>query len=83
MPTRGAEMPGVGGDRQGGLGRSLEQQVVDHGLVLIGDIGDRGRQREHHVEVGHREQVSLALWRAIPGRRAPWHLGQWRLRQEL
>ena len=37
----GAEMLGVGGDRERGLGRRLEQQIVDHGLVLIGDIGDR------------------------------------------
>jgi hypothetical protein len=36
----GAEMPGVGGDRDQGLGRGLEQQIVDDGLVLVGDVGD-------------------------------------------
>ena len=48
----GAEMLGIGRDRERGLGRGLEQQIVDHGLVLVGDIGDRSRQREHDVEVG-------------------------------
>ena len=37
----GAEMLGIGCDRQHGLGRGFEQQVVDDRLVLVGDIGDR------------------------------------------
>ena len=52
------------------LGRGLEQEVVDHGLVLEGDVGDRGRQREHDMEVGHRQQLGLALGEPVPGRRA-------------
>ena len=47
----GAEVLGIGRDCEHGLGRGLEQQVVDDGLVLVGDIGDRCRQREHDVEV--------------------------------
>jgi hypothetical protein len=47
-------MLGIGGDGQQRLGRRLEQQVVDHRLVLVGDVGDRGRQSEDDVEVGHR-----------------------------
>ena len=31
----GAEMPGVGRDGEHRLRRSLEQQIVDHGLVLV------------------------------------------------
>ena len=31
---------------------ALNSRVVDHGLVLVGDVGDRRRQREHDVEVG-------------------------------
>ena len=27
----------IGRDREGGLGRCLEQQIVDRGLVLVGD----------------------------------------------
>jgi hypothetical protein len=36
----GVEMLGVAGDRDRGLGRSLEQEIVDHGLVLVRDVGD-------------------------------------------
>jgi hypothetical protein len=36
----GTEMLRIGGDRQHGLGRDLEQQVVEDGLVLVGDVGD-------------------------------------------
>ena len=78
----GAEMLGVGGDRGEGLGGGREQQAVDLGLVLVGDGADRCRQREHDMEVGHRQQLGLA--RRQPGLSAGhWHFGQWRLRQEL
>src|ERR1700730_7823700 len=36
------------------------EDVVDRGLVLIGDIRNGGRQREHHMEVRHRQQIGLA-----------------------
>jgi len=39
----GAEVLGIGRDRDHCLGRGLEQQIVDHGLVLVGDIGDGRR----------------------------------------
>ena len=57
----GAEMLGIGGDGDERLGRGLEQDAVDHGLVLVGDVGDRRRQREHDVVVRHRQQLGLAL----------------------
>jgi hypothetical protein len=57
----GAEMLRVRRDPQHGLGRSLEQQVVDDGLVLVCDVGDLGRQREDDVEVSDRQQIGLAL----------------------
>ena len=63
----GAKVLGIGRDRQHRLGRSLEQDVVDHLLVLIGQIGDRGRHREHHVVVGHVEQLGLALAEPFSG----------------
>jgi hypothetical protein len=56
----GAEVLGIGRDGGHGLGRGGEQDVVDRGLVLIGDVRDGGRQREHHVEVRHGKEVSLA-----------------------
>ena len=54
-------MLGVGGDRDQRLGRGLEQEIIDHRLVLVGDVGNGRRQREHHVEVGHRQQLGFAL----------------------
>ena len=56
----GAQMLRIGGDRQHGLGRDLEQEIIDHRLVLVGDVGDGRRQREHHVIVRHRQQLGLA-----------------------
>src|SRR5271155_2892564 len=43
------------------LGARLEQEVVDDGLVLVGDDADLRRQREHDVEVGHLQQLGLVL----------------------
>jgi hypothetical protein len=51
MPMRTPRMLGIGRDGEHGLGRGPEQQVVDHRLVLVGDIGDRTGQREHDVKV--------------------------------
>jgi hypothetical protein len=56
-----AEMLGISRDRERGLGRGFEQQVVDHGLVLIGDVGDWCRQCVHHMKVRHRQQLGLAF----------------------
>jgi hypothetical protein len=56
----GAEVPGVSGDGEQGLGRGAEQQVVDNRLVLVSDRGDLGRHCEDHVEVANRQQVSFA-----------------------
>ena len=60
----------IGCDCQHGLGGDLEQEIVDHRLVLVGDIGDGSRQREHHVEVGHRQQLGRALGEPLLCRRA-------------
>ena len=48
----------------------LEQQVVDHGLVLVGDVSDGRRQREHHLIVGHRKELGFSLGEPLPRRRA-------------
>ena len=55
-----AQVLRIGGDGQQRLGGDVEQQAVDHGLVLVGDVGDRRRQREDHVVVLHRQQIGLA-----------------------
>ena len=46
-----AEAPGIGRNRAHGLRGSLEQEIVDDGLVLVGDGGNPRRQRENDVEV--------------------------------
>jgi hypothetical protein len=51
----GAEVFGIGRNGDHGFGRGLEQNVVDHGLVVIGDVGDLRWQREHDMEVRHRQ----------------------------
>ena len=61
---------------------ALNSRVVDDRLVLVGDIGDRRRQREDDVEVGDRQQLGFALGEPLLAA-APWHLGQCRLRQLL
>jgi hypothetical protein len=39
--------------------------VVDHGLVLVGDVGDRGRQREHDMEVRRRQEIGRAVCKPL------------------
>ena len=55
-----AKMFGIGPDDQHRFGGSLEQKIVDHRLVLIGDIRDGLGQSEHLVEVLHGQQFGLA-----------------------
>ena len=66
----GAEVPGIGGDGDQGLGSRLEQDAVDRRLVLPGDVGDRRRQGEHDMVIGHRQEVGLAGGKPVPGGRA-------------
>jgi len=40
---------------------AVKQQTVDRGFVLVGDIGDRTRQREDEVEVADGQQFGLTL----------------------
>ena len=55
-PDARAEVLGVDRDGDQGLGGDFEQQVIDDRLVLVGDIGDRSRQGEDDMEIGHRQQ---------------------------
>jgi hypothetical protein len=52
-------MLGVAGDCDQHFGGHVEQQAVDHGLVLVRDVGDGRWQREDHVVVLHRQQIGL------------------------
>jgi hypothetical protein len=78
----GAEMLGIRRDSEHRLCRGREQKIVDHGLVVAGDLADRHRQRKDDMEIG--TGSSSASRAAIHSRAAaPWHLGQCRWRQLL
>ena len=78
----GAEMLGIRRDSEHRLCRGREQKIVDHGLVVVGDLADRHRQRKDDMEIG--TGSSSASRAAIHSRAAaPWHLGQCRWRQLL
>src|SRR5216684_2720944 len=66
----GSEVLRVGRDGEHRLRRGLEQQIVDHSLVLVGDVANRRRQRENDVEIGNREQFVLARRHPLACRRA-------------
>jgi hypothetical protein len=66
----GAQVPGIGSDRELCLGRCAEQQIVDHRLVLVGNRGDLGWQGEDQMEIADREQVGLAGREPVLRRRA-------------
>ncbi len=66
----GAEVLRVRRNGHHGLGRRAEQQVVDRGLVLPGDVGHLGRQGEDDVEVADRQEIGLALREPCPRGRA-------------
>jgi hypothetical protein len=67
-PDAGAEVFGVGRDRDQGPGGGFEQQVIDDRLVVIGDVGDRARQGENDMEIGHGQQFGLAVGQPLLGR---------------
>src|SRR6516225_7472428 len=86
----GAEVLGVGGDGDQGLGGGSEQQVIDDGLVLINDVSDRPRQREDDMEIKPAPAKAggtgkSSAWRSASHSlaAAAWHFGQCRSRQEL
>ena len=66
-PDAGAEVLGVGRDGDQGLGGGFEQQVIDDCLVLIGDVGDRSRQGEDDMEIGHGQEFGRAVGQPLLG----------------
>ena len=63
----GAEMLGIGGNGEHGLGRRLEEKAVDFRLVLPGYGADRRGQREHHVVIGQGQKLGLAVRKPLAG----------------
>jgi hypothetical protein len=66
----GAQMLGIGRDRERRLGRGLHEQIVDRSFVLVGDIGDRRRHRVDDMEIADGQQFGLALGEPLACRRA-------------
>ena len=56
----GAEVLAIGGNGGERFGCGREQPSINVGFILVGDRADCGRQREHYVEVRHRQQFGLA-----------------------
>jgi len=56
-----AEAPGIGGDGERCFGRRLHQEVVDHTLILPGDVAQLARQRVDDVKVGDGQQLRFAV----------------------
>jgi hypothetical protein len=56
----GAEMAWIGGDGGKRLGRAAEQDCIDGGLVLEGDLARWRRQGENDMEVRYRQQFGLS-----------------------
>lgn len=52
-----AQMSGIGRDGLHRLGGCLEQQILEQRLVGEGDHSDLGGEREHDVEVAHRQEL--------------------------
>jgi len=57
----GAEAPGIGGDGERRLGRRLHQEIVDHALVLPGDVAQLARQRVDDVKVRNGQQLPFPV----------------------
>ena len=57
-----AQMFAVGGDLQEGFGRGAKEHAVNYPLVLEGQRCEQLGQREDHVEVLDRQQLSGALF---------------------
>jgi hypothetical protein len=55
------EALGIGGDGKRCLGRGLHQQVIDHALVLVGDVAQFARQRVDDVKIRHRQELRFAV----------------------
>src|SRR4051795_6440307 len=67
-PGLGAQMLRIGADGADGLGRGLEQDVVDHGLVLQGDRRHRRRQGEDDMKIGDGQEFGPAIGQPLQPR---------------
>ena len=66
----GAEMPGIGRDGGECLGRAAEQDGIDDGFVLEGNLSGGRRQREDDVEIRHGKEFGLPFGEPLRACRA-------------
>mgnify|MGYP001371869825 CR=1 FL=1 len=64
-----SQVLGIGGDGLQYLGGHIEQQPIHRGPVLVRKVGNGRRQREDHVVILDRQQVSLPRIEPARGRR--------------
>ena len=60
-----AQVLGSRCDRAQGLGGGVKQYVVDYGLILIRNRGDRLGQRKDDMEVFNGKEVGLAIFQPL------------------
>ena len=65
-----AQVLGVGCDGKRGFGRCLHEKIVDHPLVVMGYVADRGRQRVDDMEIADGEQLGFPFGEPLPRGRA-------------
>jgi hypothetical protein len=61
----GAQVLGSSCDPAQGLGGGVKQDVVDHGLILIRNRGNRLGQRKDHMEVFNGNKIGLAIFQPL------------------
>jgi hypothetical protein len=61
----GAQMFRISANHTDRFGRRLEKDIIDHGLVLKRDGGDRRGYREDNVEIGNREKLGLTIGKPL------------------
>jgi hypothetical protein len=65
-----SEMLGIGRDGSHCFSRGLEEDAVDHLLVLIGDRGDLRRHGKDHVKIWNLQKFGLTVFDPLrPGQR--------------
>src|SRR5262245_35104037 len=57
----GTQVLRVSGNGQHGVRGGLEEEIVDHRLVLVGDVAKLGREGVNHMKILDRQQFGLAL----------------------
>lgn len=60
-PDLTAKVPRIGGDGFKSCGNGVEQDGINDGLVVEGDLGDFCWHREHDMEIRHRQQIGLTI----------------------